>query len=244
MSTVRVTAFNATFLLLTLILGLAGLPLRAFWPARAFALARLWIVLTVAALRMLCGVKITVIGREHLAAGPLIVASQHRSALDALIWFTITDHPVYVMKRELERIPLVGPLLEPAGMIAIDRAGGGQALRGMLRAAAAALASGRQLVIFPEGTRVGPGQPSVLAPGIAALATLSSAPIIPVATDSGRVWGRGLLLGYGPDATDTTISVVAVPPPPAGLNRPDLLAAIRSGWHQGETLFAHRDRCG
>ena len=114
----------------------------------------------------------------------------------------------------------------------------------MLRAATAALAAGRQLVIFPEGTRVGPGQPSVLAPGVAALAALSPAPIIPVATDSGRVWGRGLLLGYGPDATDSIISVVVMPQLPAGLNRSDLLAAIRSGWREGERLFVHHDSCG
>lgn len=241
---VRVTAFNATFLLLTVVLGLAGVAVRRVRPGAAFGLARLWIRLTVSALRTLCGIRIVVRGREHLQGGALIIASQHRSALDALIWFTIVDRPAYVMKRELQRLPLVGPLLEPAGMIAVDRAGGGQALRRMVRDATAALGAGRQLVIFPEGTRIAGGAPVRLAPGIAALAAASTTPIVPVATDSGRVWGSGLLLGYGPAATNATISVVVTPRLPPGLTRAELLAAIRSGWHSGERAFDCPGGCG
>ncbi len=230
MSALRTGLFNLYFVALTLALGLAGLPVRWFRRDLAFPLARRWIILTVAGLRVLCGVRIEITGREHLRPGPLIIASQHRSALDALIWFTIVDRPSYIMKRELRRLPLVGPLLEPAGMIAVDRGGGGAALRRMVRDAASALARGRQIVIFPEGTRVRSGAAAILAPGIAALA--ARAPILPVATNSGHVWGGGLLMRRS--ASPATIVVAIGPPLPDGLKRDSLLAAIETSWTMAE----------
>ena len=76
------------------------------------------------------------------------------------------------------------------GMIAVDREGGGAAMRHLLRAGRAAAAAGRQIVIFPEGTRVAPGGHAPLQPGIAALASATGLPVVPVATDSGVLWGR------------------------------------------------------
>ncbi len=237
MSLLRVSLFNIYFVVLTVVLGVAGLWVRAFRRHDAFGLARLWIRLTVGGLRALCGIRVAVIGREHLPAGPVIIASQHRSALDSLIWFTIADRPSYVMKRELLRLPLIGPLLQPAGMIAVDRVGGAGALRRMVRDAGSALANGRQLIIFPEGTRVAAGATTTLAPGIAALAG-SGAPIVPVATNSGEAWGDALLMRPGRSRTDTTISVVIEPPLPEGLKRDTLLSEIKTAWARAETSIA------
>ncbi len=231
MSGPRVLAFNALFLTFTLVLGLAGLVVRTCRRDLAFPLARFWTRGTVGLLCAICRVRIEVSGREHLVAGPLIVASQHRSALDALIWFSILDRPSYVMKRELERLPLIGPLLEPAGMIPVDRAGGSQALRCMLRHAAAALGNGRQLIIFPEGTRIpSGGQEAPLAPGIAALARCG-VPILPVATDSDRVWGPGLLLRPAHMPAAAIVRIAVGPPLPSGLDRDRLIIALRAAWH-------------
>jgi 1-acyl-sn-glycerol-3-phosphate acyltransferase len=234
--------FNLYFILLTLILGLAGLIVRASRPDLAFALARLWIRLTVAGLGRIAGIRVEVLGRENLRDGGQIIASQHRAGLDALIWFTIVKRPAYVMKQELTRLPLVGPLLRPAGMIPVDRSAGASALRRMVGDVTAALASGREVVIFPEGTRVQPGARPTLAPGIAALAGRGW-PIVPVATNSGRVWGRGYLLGSASRAGGRIIRIAVGAPLPEGLGRAGLIAAIEAAWDKAETEIVDRE-CG
>ncbi len=240
MGTLRVMLFDAYFLVLTLALGLAGIGVRAVRPSLAFPLARLWTRLTIAGLHRIAGVRFVVVGRENLPPGPVVIASQHRSALDALVWFTIVDHPAYIMKQELRRIPLVGPLLEPAGMIAVDRAGGGQALRRLLRDAEAALRGGRQLVIFPEGTRVAAGGLVSLWPGVAALAG-RGAPILPVATDSGAVWGRSVLGRLR--RRGRLISIVIEQPLPDDAKRETLMASLAEAWTRASARLASRD-CG
>lgn len=237
----RALAFNLFFVLLTLVLGLAGLAVRLAAPRLAFPLARSWIRVTVAGLRVIGGVRIVVTGREHLPDGPAVIASQHQAGIDTLLWFTLVPRPSYVMKQELRRIPLVGPLLEPAGMIPVDRSAGAAALRDMRRRADAALAAGRQIVIFPEGTRLPPGTRGRLQPGIAALAG-RGAPMIPVATDSGHAWGRGMLLrlrGRGRDVIQVHLGA----PLPTAAARADILSGIESSWCESERIMS-RDACG
>ena len=240
MGALRVVSFNIYFVLLTLILGAAGLFVRAARPGLAFPLARLWTCLTIAGLDRIAGVRFVVVGRDRLPPGPVIIASQHRSALDALVWFTLLDRPAYVMKQELRRVPLVGPLLQPAGMIAIDRAGGSHALRRLIRDAEAALRGGRQLVIFPEGTRVAPGSHAPPWPGFAALAG-RGAPILPVATNSGQAWGRSV---FGPlRRRGRLISIVVEEPLPDGAKRENLIACLEAAWTRASVCFAPHD-CG
>ena len=95
-----------------------------------------------------------------------------------------------MLKSELLRIPLFGPLMPLTGMIAVDRSGGANALRGLVREGERAMREGRQIVIFPEGTRAEPGAMLPLQPGVAALAARTRLPVIPVVTDSGHCWGR------------------------------------------------------
>ncbi len=251
MRTLRALAFNAFFLLLTLVLGLAGLVVRLAAPARAFALARTWIRITIAALRVIGGIRVIVTGRENLPAGAAVIASQHQAGIDTLLWFTLVDRPSYIMKQELRRIPLVGPLLEPAGMIPIDRAGGAAALRDMRRRTDAALAQGRQIVIFPEGTRLAPGTRGRLHPGIVALAG-RGAPTIPVVTDSGHAWGRGMLLRLRGRHRDVIRVHIQPPLPqpsapdqplPSSATRADILSGIESSWRDGEAVM-NQEACG
>jgi 1-acyl-sn-glycerol-3-phosphate acyltransferase len=150
--------------------------------------ARLWARANLAALRWFCGVQLRVTGLENLPPGGVIIAAQHQAELDILIWLVVLPNPVFVLKQELLQLPIMGALLRPAGMIPVDRAGGAPALRGMVTAANAAVARGAQVVIFPEGTRVIPGERATLHPGVAALAR--TAKVIPAATNSGLVWGR------------------------------------------------------
>jgi 1-acyl-sn-glycerol-3-phosphate acyltransferase len=102
----------------------------------------------------------------------------------------LLDEPAYVLKRELMSVPLFGAYLKRCGMIAVDRQGGGPALKRMLAAARAAAADGRPILIYPEGTRTAPGQRRPYHPGVAALYGDLGLPVVPVALNSGLFWGR------------------------------------------------------
>lgn len=228
----RSAAFAAWFHGLTALMLLGFLPLRLLSRARARRLAlgyaRLWARLALGGLRVLCGVSWQARGLAHVPAdGPALIASQHQSAFDTLIWAVLRPRFAYVMKQELLRIPLFGAMLELSGMIPIDRAGGASAVRGLLRAADRAVAEGRQIVIFPEGTRVPPGRRAPLLPGVAALAARTGLPVIPVLTNSGQCWPRGLLKESG------TVQICVLPPLPAGLGREELLTRLRAAFALG-----------
>ena len=227
---VRATLFNLYFLVLTIVMGIAAFWVRLFARRHALAYAQAWAGLTLAGLRHICGIRVLVTGTENLpATGPILIASQHQSAFDTLVWMNLVPRPAYVMKRELTRIPLVGPMLLLAGMIPLERQGGAKALRELMRATDAARDDARQIVIFPEGTRVLAGDAVPLQPGVAALAAHAGLPVLPVATDSGRCWSRrGFVKHPG------TIHIDIAPAIPAGLKRGPLLAEIRRGWSVAE----------
>ncbi len=227
---IRAALFNLYFLLLTLVMGLAAFWVRLAAPRHALGYAKAWAGSTLWGLRVLCGIRVEVRGLHHLpGAGPVLIASQHQSAFDTLVWMNLVPRPSYVMKRELTRLPLVGPMLLLAGMIPLEREGGARALRLLMGETARAIADRRQIVIFPEGTRVGSGQVVPLQPGIAALAAQSGLPVLPVATDSGLCWSRRAFI-----KRPGTIHVDIAPPIPPGLRRGALLAAIRAGWEASE----------
>ena len=122
--------------------------------------------------------------------GAVLVACKHQSMFETFEIMLLLDEPAMVLKRELADIPLWGWVVRRYGVIPVDRAGGAAALRGMMRAAEAAIAQGRPIVIFPEGTRVPPGAAPPLQPGFAGLYRALKLPVVPVAVDSGRLWPR------------------------------------------------------
>ncbi len=138
--------------------------------------------------RFLLGIRTRVEG--EVPTGPVLVAVKHQSMFETLEIALILDTPATVMKSELGRIPLWGRLTRVYGIIPVDREGGGAALRRLLRAADEAKAEGRPIVLFPEGTRVAPGERPPLEPGFAGLYRALNLPVVPVALDSGRVWPR------------------------------------------------------
>jgi 1-acyl-sn-glycerol-3-phosphate acyltransferase len=229
-SLLRATVFNLIFYTVTPMIALAGTILRAAGHDRSLECARLWSRWMQAIARRLCGIHVVVTGAEHLPRqGAALLACQHQSAFDTMVWFTLIDMPSYVVKIELTRIPLFGPLLEPAGMIPLDRDAGSMALRGLVRATEAAKQAGRQIVIFPEGTRVAPGQHVKLQAGVAAIAARLDLPVIPVATDSGLRWGRR---DFRKTAGPIHLAVGA--PIPPQMPRHDILAAIEAFWRSQE----------
>ena len=123
-------------------------------------------------------------------AGSVLVAVKHQSMYETLEIMLMLDQPAMVLKRELADIPLWGWVVRRYGAIPIVRSGGAAALRRMMRAAEAAIAEGRPIVIFPEGTRVAPGERPPLKSGFAGLYRALKLPVVPVAVDSGRLWPR------------------------------------------------------
>jgi 1-acyl-sn-glycerol-3-phosphate acyltransferase len=191
MTVLRSALFNLYFFGVTFVLCLVGTPLAVLAPHRVLGFTMFWARMVVGGVRVICGIRLEVSGREWLpTGGPALIASVHQSAYDTMIWLTLLPRCCYVQKRELARIPLFGLLSRKAGMIAVDRAAGAQSMRHLLREADRAVREARQIVIFPEGTRGAPGRPLTLQPGVAALASRTSLPVIPVVTDSGLRWGR------------------------------------------------------
>lgn len=218
----RSAAFNLWFYGMTVAVALVSSVVRLGPRRWTWALSRVWARAVLAGLRPLCGITIAVSGREHLPqGGPALIASQHQSAFDTIVWLLLTPEPAYVLKQELMRIPFYAGICRKLGMIAVDRHAGASAIRGLLRGADAAVAEGRQIVIFPEGTRVQPGAVAPLQPGIAALAARTGLPVIPVVTDSGHRWGRRAFRKQ-----PGTIHVAIRPPLPPGLSRAELMARL------------------
>jgi 1-acyl-sn-glycerol-3-phosphate acyltransferase len=217
----RSIAFNVFFVAATAVLaGIATLarlrnPERVLWHAVRWARVILW------GHRVICRTRVQVVGAERLPTGAALIASAHQSAFDTVVWLTLVPRCSYVVKQELLRIPLFGGLLRPAGMIPVDRALGPATIRILLREAERAARQARQIVIFPQGTRVPPDRTVPLLPGIVALARRTSLPVIPVATDSGRYWGRRAFRKL-----PGTIHIVIRPPIASDLPRDELLARL------------------
>jgi 1-acyl-sn-glycerol-3-phosphate acyltransferase len=182
-----------------------------------------WFSFVLAVLRVICGISHEIRGRENLPTTPCIIAAKHQSTWDTLAFVTFIDDASYVVKRELLRIPVYGWLMNKAAMVPVDRAAGARALRTMVRAARARIAEGRQIVIFPEGTRTAPGERRRYHPGVAALYTQLSVPVVPVALNSGLYWRRRAFV-----KRPGRIVVEILPPIPPGLSRGAFMARLET----------------
>ncbi len=165
-------------------------------------------------LRVIAGIKVEIRGHEHIPATPVIIASKHQSEWESNAFLHLLHDPVYVMKVELSRIPGYGAFARRMEMIFIDRTGGSRTLRALVQGARAALAVNRPIVIFPEGTRVAPGEKLPYRPGVAALYAALGVPVVPVALNSGLYWPKGSFRRYS-----GTIVLEFLPPIPPGLER-------------------------
>ena len=144
----RSIAFNALFYLNTFVFLIIALP-TFFMPYRAIiAVAKSWGRVNLVLLRAVAGIKYEIRGREKIPGGPLIVAAKHQSAWETFALLPLIDNPVYILKRELQWIPIFGWLTIKGRMVPVDRGGGAQALAAMIDRARAELADNRQLIIF------------------------------------------------------------------------------------------------
>jgi 1-acyl-sn-glycerol-3-phosphate acyltransferase len=194
--------------------------LRQQW---SLAVIRMWVRANMAMARIICGVTFRAEGLEHLPKGACIIAAQHQSSFETYRLFMELEHPVFVLKRELVLIPIIGWYMTRAGLVSVDRSAGATAMRKMLRAAQAAIDAGNQVVIFPEGTRTAPGEKRPYRPGVAALYAHCTAPVIPMALNSGFFWGKTRVLKLPGE-----IVFKFAPALPAGLDRDAMLAELRA----------------
>jgi 1-acyl-sn-glycerol-3-phosphate acyltransferase len=186
---IRSLIFNALFYLNTLVWLLIGLP-TFFLPYRATIwVAKTWGRVNLELLRV-AGVKFELRGAEKIPAGALIVASKHQSTWETFALLTLFDNPLFILKRELLWIPMFGWLLAKGRMVPVDRGAGAQALADMTERARVELSRGRQLIIFPEGTRRPAGAEPRYKFGVAHLYAAMGMPCLPVALNSGVFWPR------------------------------------------------------
>jgi 1-acyl-sn-glycerol-3-phosphate acyltransferase len=237
MTWLRSALFNAFFFGFSATYSAVLLPLLLLPRRWLLQPIRLWAGAIILMLRLLCGIRLHVTGREHLPpkGGAALIAAKHQSAFDTVVWLWLLPDAAYVLKRELLDIPVWGWLARGTGMIAVDRLAGSSAMRHLRRAGQAAAAEGRQMVIFPEGTRVAPGEQRPYQPGVAALAAATGLPVLPVATDSGLLWGRRAF-----QKRPGTITVAVLPPLPAGLRRDILLRRLEEAIEPATRLLLQR----
>ena len=165
------------------------------------------------------GIHFQVDGR--IPDGAFLVAFKHEAMVETIEALRLANTPAVVMKRELTQIPLFGWVTRRYGVIPVDREAGAKALRTMLAEGRKAIAQQRPVVIFPEGTRIPHGERPELRPGFAGLYRALGLPVVPVAHDSGRLWGRGLVKRRG------TIRVKVGETVPPGLKRDEVEARVR-----------------
>lgn len=219
----RSALFNVAFYAWLALLAIPALPLLALPRRLLIRPTRLWAWGVIRLLRLIVGIRVAVIGRAAVPAGPILIAAKHQSPWDTIIFLLLFDDPAYVMKRELRRLPLYGWFSAKMRMIAVDRSAGAKALKEMVDAAKAAVADGRAIVIFPQGTRVPPGRHARYQPGVYALARELSLPTVPVALNSGRFWGaKDFLKRPG------VITLEFLEPLPPTLERAAYMAALES----------------
>ena len=170
--------------------------------------------------RYLLGIRTRIEGA--LPQGPALVASKHQSMFETVEMLLLLDEPAVVLKRQLADIPGWGRVAKSYGVIPVDREGGAIALRRMLKAARQSIADGRPILIFPEGTRVNPGEQPALQPGFAGLYSALKLPVVPVALDSGVLWPRRSFV-----KRSGVITIRFGEPIPAGLPRADIEERVR-----------------
>ena len=191
MAVMRSLLFAVIFYSATVLWVLAGVVASLFGRRPTLAVVLSWVAMHHWLTTNLLGIQTKVEGA--IPAGPHLIAVKHEAMYETLEMVRITNLPVIVIKKELSDIPLFGFLTRRYGVIPVERSAGAKALRNLVAEGEKAVATGRPVMIFPEGTRVRVGEQPEIKPGFAALYRALGLPVVPVAMNSGRLWGRGLV---------------------------------------------------
>lgn len=189
----------------------------------AMAGLKLHAIVSVWLLRVIAGTRLEVRGREKLPKGAYLVVSKHQSAWDTFGLVPLFRDPAIVLKDELKWIPFYGWFCVKFEHILVKRDKAAKALKQMISDAQSRAAEGREIVIFPEGTRQAPGAPPDYKPGYVALYEALELPCVPLALNSGLFWPRRQLVRH-----PGTIVVEFLDPIPAGLPRKEFRAVLEA----------------
>ena len=224
---VRSAIFNLAFYLVTALMMLLGIWLLVAPRAWAMQGLRLHGQVCLWLLKVICGTRIEVRGRQHIPPGPCLVVAKHQSAWDTFALVPLFRDPAIVLKAELARIPLYGWFCVKFEHILVRRDRAAAALKAMLGDAKVKSEAGREVVIFAEGTRREPGAPADYKPGYAALYDALRVPVVPLALNSGLYWPRNSTTRY-----PGTIIVEILEPVPPGLPRAQMRATVEAAIEQ------------
>jgi len=220
MAALRSVLYAATFYPLTVLCVLVGLVMSLFGRRPTLAVVLSWVELHHLLTRHVLGIRERLEG--SIPPGPHLIAVKHQSMFETLEMVRLTNLPIIVLKKELADIPLFGFMTRQYGIIAVERSAGAKALRALVAEGQTAIATGRPLIIYPEGMRVRVGQTPELKSGFAALYRALALPVVPIAVDSGRLWGRGFVHRPG----TVTFRVGETIPP--GLKRDEVEAQVHA----------------
>lgn len=221
MAFLRSLAFALAFYPGTLMCVLAAFPASLFGDRYLRAVTHIWVRFHRWCARVLLGITTRVEGVPP--QGAMLVAAKHQSMYETMEIVLLLHEPAIIMKSQLSDIPLWGWVARSYGIIPVDREGGAAALRLMMRAAQRAIAQGRPIVIFAEGTRVAVGEAPPLQPGFAGLYRALKLPVVPLALDSGRLWPRRRFVKQPGIVTFRFGETI-----PPGLARDDIEAAVHA----------------
>lgn len=216
----RSLLYAAIFYPATVLWVLAGLVATLIGQRPTLAVVLSWVDLHHWLAKNILSIGLKVEGQ--IPPGVHLIAVKHQSMFETLEMVRLTRLPIIVMKKELSDIPLFGFMTRRYGVIAVERSAGAKALRSLVEEGAEAIKSGRSVIIYPEGTRVRPGEAPKLRSGFAALYRALGLTVIPVALDSGRLWGRGFVHHRG------TVRIKIGEPIPAGLPRKEIEARVHA----------------
>jgi 1-acyl-sn-glycerol-3-phosphate acyltransferase len=238
MNFIRSVLFNIAFYVVTAVMLVASLPFFfilpqgfGMWVVRTWARAAVWLHVWVA------GVKVEVRGRENIPKTGAIVASKHQSAFETFALIPLLRNPTIVMKRSIRWLPIFGQYTVRTGMIHVDREGKTSALRDLAARARTELDKGREIIIFPEGTRRPPGAKPDYQPGIALLYRTLDVPVVPVALNSGLFWPRRQFV-HQPG----TIVIEFLPAIPPGLDSRAFLTRLQGAIETASNALVEEGR--
>ncbi len=219
----RSLAFNGAFYGWTIFCAILLLPFLLFPHATAVKGVRFWIQGIFWICDHILGLHLKVVGYDKLPQTPFILAAKHQSAWETFVFHYLFPDPTIALKRELIWIPFFGWYLKKVGMIPLSRSKGKGAkdLKKLLHKAQEAVEKGRQILIFPEGTRSKPGQKGDYQSGVASLYIHLKIPVVPVAHNAGLYWPRRGFIKY-----PGTITLEFLDPIDPGLLRQDFMRRL------------------
>jgi 1-acyl-sn-glycerol-3-phosphate acyltransferase len=218
---IRSLLFNVAFYAVLIAFLLAAVPTFVMPSAAIMKVCRWWSRTNLWLLRVICNIKVEFTGIEKIPHGAIVVASKHQSLWETFALMDLFPRFVYILKRELQWIPFFGWYTIKARMIPVNRGAGGSAMAGITARAKIACDEGRQILIFPEGTRRPVGAEPRYKFGVTQIYAACGVPCVPVALNSGLFWPRRTFLRF-----PGTVRVEVLDPIAPGLSREDLLARI------------------